>query len=45
MSLQNSLQYQIVSKLKTELDIAEYDVTELISILFKIVCVTAPFLF
>ena len=35
MSLQNSLQYQIVSKLKTELDIAEYDVTELISILFK----------
>ena len=35
MSLQNSLQYQIVAKLKTELDIAEYDVTELISILFK----------
>lgn len=35
MSLQNSLQYQIVSKLKTELDIAEYDVPELIAILFK----------
>ena len=35
MSLQNSLQYQIVSKLKQELDIAEYDVTELIAIIFK----------
>ena len=35
MGLQNSLQYQIVSKLKQELDIAEYDVTELIAIIFK----------
>ena len=35
MNLQNSLQYQIVSKLKQELDIAEYDATELISIIFK----------
>lgn len=35
MSLQNSLQYQIVSKLKQELDIGEYDVLELIAIIFK----------
>ena len=35
MSLQNSLQYQIVSKLKQELDIAEYDVPELLGIIFK----------
>ena len=35
MSLKNSLQYQIISKLKKELDIAEYDVTELIAIIFK----------
>lgn len=35
MSLQNSLQYQIVAKLKKELDIAEYDIPELIAILFK----------
>ena len=35
MGLKDSLQYQIVAKLKQELDIAEYDVTELIAILFK----------
>lgn len=35
MKIQNSLQYQIVSKLKQELDIAEYDITELISVIFK----------
>ncbi len=35
MPLQNSLQYQIVSKLKTELDINEYDVLELIQVIFK----------
>jgi hypothetical protein len=35
MSLQNSLQYQIVSKLKQELDMSEYAVIELINIIFK----------
>ena len=35
MKIQNSLQYQIVSKLKQELDIAEYDVTELLNVIFK----------
>ena len=35
MKIQNSLQYQITSKLKEELDIAEYDITELIGVIFK----------
>ena len=35
MSLQNSFQYQIVSKLKQELDMSEYAVIELINIIFK----------
>ena len=35
MGLQSSLQFQIVSKLKNELDIQEYDVLELIPIIFK----------
>ena len=35
MKIQNSLQYQIVSKLKQELDINEYDITELIGVIFK----------
>lgn len=35
MSLKSSLQYQIVSKLKQELDINEYDIPELMGIIFK----------
>ena len=35
MSLKSSLQYQIVSKLKQELDIIEYDIPELMGIIFK----------
>ena len=35
MSLKSSLQYKIVSKLKQELDINEYDIPELMGIIFK----------
>ena len=35
MSLKSSLQYQIVSKLKQELDINEYDIPELMGLIFK----------
>ena len=35
MSLKSSLQYQIVNNLKKELDIQEYDIPELMGIIFK----------
>lgn len=35
MAISKSLQFQIVSKLKQELDIKEYDILELIPIVFK----------
>ena len=35
LSLKSSLQYKIVSKLKQELDINEYDIPELMGIIFK----------